>query len=357
VAGGPGARGPVTNERNGPLIERPVPRTVRNVSDDLNDHSTTSPSGQQWITAAELVKVKFPEMQWAVPGLLPEGTVLLGGAPKLGKSAWALNLCVAVATGGKAFGAFDVDQGDALYLALEDGGPRRVQERIVRHLNGDPAPERLHLATEMRRLDEDGAYDLDVMLSAFPDTRLVVIDTLQRVRPIQTSNRSRSQYADDYEVVTPLTELAAEHNVTLVVVTHTREMKADQFFDSLAGSRGLSAAVDTILVADRGHGSADVVMRATGRDLPETEHAFNIDFDTFTWNYVGDAATARLTPNRRAVIDTLDENGPSTPTQIADTAGLKLANVKHLVRRMANDGVIRDYGDGTYGPVKGATNG
>ena len=60
---------------------------------------------------------------------------------------------------------------------------------------------------------------------------------------------------------------------------------------------------------------------------------------------------------RVAVIDALDENGPSTPTQIADATGLKVDNVKHLVKRMASDGLIRNHGDGTYGPVKGATNG
>ena len=99
-------------------------------------------------------------------------------------------------------------------------------------------------------------------------------------------------------------------------------------------------------------------MHTTGRDLPETDHAFNIDFETFTWNHIGDAATAQLTPERRAVIDTLNEStvGPLTPTQIANTADLKVDNVKHLVKRMVNDGLIKNHGDGTYGPIgKGST--
>jgi predicted transcriptional regulator len=341
----------VTGERNG-APEYPAPRTVENVNDDLTSHSTMSASGQQWITAAELQKVRFPELQWAVPGLLPEGVALVAGAPKVGKSAWAMNLCVAVATGGKAFGAFDVDQGDALYLSLEDGGKRRVQERLARHLHDEPWPKRFHLATEMPRLDEDGAYDLAAKLETLPDTRLIVVDTLQRIRPQPTSNRNRSQYETDYDALETLTGLAAEHNVTIAVIHHTREMKADDWLDSVSGSRGLSAAVDTVLVAERGRGSADVVMRATGRDLPEAEYAFTIDFDSFTWAFIGDATRAQLTPERRAVIDTLDENGPSTPTEIANDAGLKLANVKHLVRRMANDGVIRNHGGGRYDAIR-----
>jgi hypothetical protein len=349
VVGRPGERGPVTRERNGPP-KRPVPRTVENVNHDLNTHSTTSASGQTWITAADLAKVEFPELQWAVPGFLPEGVALLGGAPKIGKSAWAMNLCVAVATGGRAFGAFDVKKGDALYLSLEDGGLHRVQERIIRHLDGGLPPERLHLSTEMNRLDEGGDYDLEVKLDTLPGTRLVVIDTLQRVRPAATSNRHRGQYAEDYEALSHLTALAANYAATFVVITHTREMKADDWLDSISGSRGLSAAVDTVLVASRGRGSADLVVSATGRDLPETEHAFAIDFDTFSFRYGGDAATAQLSEERRAVIHAL-ASGPLTPTHIANATELKVANVKHLVGRMSNDGLIKKNGDGTYNAI------
>ena len=344
----------MTEKRNGPP-KRPVPRTVENVNDDLSSHFTTSTVGGLWITADRLMDIEFPEMQWAVPGLLPEGTALVAGAPKIGKSTWALNLCVAVATGGKAFGTFDVEQGDVLYATLEDGGHRRVRERLDRHLHGEPAPARLHLTTEMKRLDEGGIDDLDAMLYTLPDARLVVVDTFQRVRPARSS-RNRAQYAEDYEAASPLTELAAQYNVTVAVIHHTREMAALDWLDSPSGSRGITAVVDTILVAERGRGSADVVMHTTGRDLPETDHAFNIDFETFTWNHIGDAATAQLTPDRRAVIDTLKANGPSTPTQIANATGLNYDSVKHLVKRMVNDGLIKNRGDGTYGPIgKGST--
>ena len=183
----------MTGERNG-APEYPAPLTVESVKDGLKAHGTTSATGGFWITAAELAKVEFPPLQWAVPGLLPEGTVLLSGPPKIGKSAFAVNLCVAVATGGRAFGAFDVEQGDALYLPLEDNGFRRARTRIAKHMNGEPESERLHLNVDMHRLDEDGVYDLEVMLDALPDTRVVVIDTLQPIRPTATSKRFSLHY-------------------------------------------------------------------------------------------------------------------------------------------------------------------
>src|SRR5262245_12597609 len=96
-------------------------------------------------------------MRWAVEGILAEGLNLLAGAPKLGKSWFALNIALAVASGGTALGAIEVDAGEVLYLALEDT-PRRLQSRLVRFLADAPAPERLDFATECAPLPD--AIDL-----------------------------------------------------------------------------------------------------------------------------------------------------------------------------------------------------
>jgi hypothetical protein len=346
----------VTKKRNGPLDERPAPRTVENVRDDLDSYITTSKSGLKRITAADLAKVEFPPLQWAVPELLPQGTAVIAGAPKIGKSAFALNLCVAVATGAKAFGKFNVQQGDALYFPLEDGGYRRVQERLFMQLNGEPAPQRLHLFTDLSRLDDGGAFELESELTDLPETRLVIIDTLQRVRP--GSNRNRQLYENDYESVAMLTDMAARRNLTIALIHHTREMKADDWLDSVSGSRGLSAAVDTIIVANRGRGSVDAVLRTTGKDFAESEHAFSVDFETMTWTSLGDATIAQLPVDRRDVIAAVAVSGPMTPTQIANATGLKANNLYGLVGRMVDDGLLKNHGDGTYGPayLKGLSN-
>src|SRR6476619_1531684 len=81
----------------------------------------------------------IPELAWAVPGLIPEGLTLFVGAPKRGKSWLILDVALAVASGGRALGAIDVERGRTLYLALEDS-ERRLQGRI-RHLNGGGAPD------------------------------------------------------------------------------------------------------------------------------------------------------------------------------------------------------------------------
>src|SRR5262245_10412283 len=81
------------------------------------------------ITARELKAKKLPPLTYVVDEILPAGCTLFTGKSKDGKSLAAYDLAVAVASGGKAFGCYNVTQGSVWYLALEDG-ERRAQERL-----------------------------------------------------------------------------------------------------------------------------------------------------------------------------------------------------------------------------------
>ena len=110
------------------------------------------------LTAAELLGLELPPIRWSVHGMVPEGVTLLAGKPKLGKSWMALGIAIAISTGGVALGTRPVEEGDVLYMALEDNH-RRLGKRLAKLLTGD-APERLHIATEWPRMDEGGAEAL-----------------------------------------------------------------------------------------------------------------------------------------------------------------------------------------------------
>ncbi len=84
-------------------------------------------------SAADLLRKELPPVRYVVPGYIAEGLTVLAGRPKLGKSWLALDLAVAVATGGAALGSIRVEQGDVLYLALEDN-ERRLQKRLMQLL-------------------------------------------------------------------------------------------------------------------------------------------------------------------------------------------------------------------------------
>src|SRR5215208_6180202 len=134
------------------------------------------------MSAAELMDKELPPVRWAVSGVLPEGVTILAGKPKMGKSWLALGLCVSVAAGGYALGKIPAECGGALYLGLEDQ-ERRLQRRLKKVLAGENAPDGLEVAWSWPRLDQGGVDALRKYLEERPDTRLLVVDTLKKIRP------------------------------------------------------------------------------------------------------------------------------------------------------------------------------
>jgi hypothetical protein len=296
------------------------------------------------VSAADLVEKTFPEPRWAVPSILPEGASLLVGAPKKGKSWLLLSLGIAIASGGFALGKIPVECGDVLLLCLEDS-ERRLQERLVRILDGEPAPERLHVVTEWPRLDEGGAEALDAWLMDHPETRLVGIDVLARLRP--PSREKNDLYQRDYETGAAFKRVADKHGVPLVVVHHSRKAAADDPLDLISGTTGLAAAVDTALILMRAKGEADANLYVRGRDVLEADHALSFDPVTCQWSLLGDAQAYQLTPGRAEVLRLVREHGPSGPKEIAEALGVNRGAMRALLMRMKNAGEILT-SDGLY---------
>src|SRR5262245_41053313 len=100
------------------------------------------------ITAKDLQTKTFPPVRIILPDLIPEGITLLAGKPKIGKSLFALDVCLAVADEVRfVLGDKQPVHGDALYLALEDN-ERRLKKRIDKVLQNAKAPKRLQFHTE-----------------------------------------------------------------------------------------------------------------------------------------------------------------------------------------------------------------
>jgi hypothetical protein len=303
-------------------------------------------------TAADLMASELPEARWAVPGIVPEGVTLLAGKPKLGKSWALLGICVAIATGGVALGKVRVEQGEALYLALEDNR-RRLQKRLQKLLASAEAPGGLHMATGWARAGEGGIEALQVWLETHPDARLVVIDTLARFKP-QASGR-RSAYDEDREAVDPLLPVAAEHGVAIVLVHHLREMESDDPLDMIHGSAGLTGGVDGALVLKRQRGRADAYLHIDGRDIEQpAELAMKFDAEAATWAIVGDAEEYRMSEGRREISRVLENaDEPVSPKELADTLrerGHKVKDgaVREMLSQMVKDGQAKNLGRGAY---------
>jgi hypothetical protein len=297
-------------------------------------------------TAIDIMLYKFPEPRFAVPGLIAEGLNILAGAPKLGKSWFALNIAAAVAYGGLALDAVSVEQGEVLYLALEDT-PRRLQSRLRMVLCGEHAPAGLYFETAWPVLLDGGSELLEEWLTAHPRCRLVVIDVFAKVRGV--SNPNVDQYEADYAAMTTLKTIADKHTVAIIVVHHTRKAQGADWLDEVSGTQGLSGAADAVLVLSRSRGSADATLKITGRDVEEAEHAMRFDATAGVWALLdGPADEYTLGATRRALAQHLREHGQSTPKLVAAALDLEHELVKKTLRRMASDEQIGTDGQGAY---------
>jgi hypothetical protein len=295
-------------------------------------------------TAEDLLAAELPEPRYAVAGLLPEGLGFMCGAPKLGKSWLGLALGIAVAAGGHALGTIEVEQGETLYLALEDNA-RRLQSRLRLLLKGAGAPAGLYLETEWPRLDDGGAEKLIRWLDQHPLARLVVVDVYPRIRP---HSRDRNLFQADYEGASLLQALAVSYGVAVVCIYHTRKAESSDFVETVQGTFGTAAAADTIMVLKRARGDADATLHVTGRDVAEQELALRFAPDAGTWELLGDAAEYGLGKTRKAILEIVTTHGALTPKGVSDLLGdVSHDLAKKTMQRMFSDGQLTAVG-GTY---------
>ncbi len=308
-----------------------------------------SPARRSSFTAAELMGMTFPEPRWAIPDVVPEGLTVFAGAPKVGKSWFSYGAGLAVAQGGHAFGRIPVEQGDVLYLALEDP-PRRLQQRLGIMLGKEPPPDGLTLATECDPFPA-GIERIDKWLRTTPNPRLVIVDVFAKVRP-QLQDRG-SQYLADYGAVSPLKALADEHSVAILLLHHTRKMGSEDFLDTVSGTNGIAGAADTIMVLKRARNAADGILAITGRDVNEAEHALAFDASRGMWSMLeGPASDYELATTRRSILAAVRDAEGIGPTAIAKATGIALDTVKQTVRRMvdAEPPQLDTDGEGHYFP-------
>jgi hypothetical protein len=304
------------------------------------------------LTGSALLKMVLPPIKWVIPDVLPEGLGVCGGKPKMGKSWLWLGASIAVATGGFVLGTYKVEQGDALYLALEDN-PRRLQDRIrkmlaVEGLAVPPVPlDRLSLATEWKRIDQGGLVDIEFWLQDHSEARLVVVDTFARIKPRRRGNGNA--YDDDYADMVGLHQLAHKYGVAIVVVTHLRKLGADDPLETINATMGLTGAVDTALVLMRERGRHDAAFYYRGRDVEERELALKWDGDIATWTVMGDAEDYRRSQARQDILKALRSAGRALlPKEVAEMLGKPQGAVRKLMWEMGNAKELTAEGNGRY---------
>lgn len=242
-----------------------------------------------------LMSTVLPPIRFVISHLLPQGLHVLAGAPKVGKSWLSLWLCLQVAKGELAW-EFPTAQGDVLYLCLEDSYSR-IQNRLLDI--ADDAPPNLFFATMSEKLHSGLEQQIERFLTAHPDTVLIVIDTLQRIR---SGGSDANPYASDYRDLGILKELADKHRIAILLIHHLRKMSDDDPMNMISGTTGISGATDTNFVLRKDKRSSNsATLYCTGRDIEYRELSLEFDSTNHTWKLTEDSVEQPVRPHDELV--------------------------------------------------------
>jgi hypothetical protein len=316
-----------------------------------------SPPVPDWrakiVMASDLQAMTFTPVRHIVPGYISEGATIIAGKPKVGKSWMTLDLGLAATADRFTLGTLKPTRGDVLYLALEDNS-RRLKGRMAKLWPSSDArwPTRLALATDWKRADEGGLEDIEDWCSSVTDPVMVVVDTLEKFRPLQ--NGRTNAYSADYAAVTGLQKIAGKHRIAVVVNHHLRKMEADDPFDTVSGTLGLTGAADSIIVLKRHAGA--VTLHARGRDIEEVETALQFERATCRWTILGAASEVYVSNERAAVLSALTgagADGLAVSELIAATGSKSRGAMDTLLFKMKEEGEVVRVKRGVYALPQG----
>ena len=216
--------------------------------------------------AAQIFYSTYPKPPSPVEGILPAGLTVLSGDSKIGKSWLVLWLALQISQGLPVWG-IPTEKQDVVYLALEDND-QRLQKRMHRLV--DVPPPNLYISYSGGCIGEELEEQLKGILWQYPDTGLIIIDTLQKVREDQPGANA---YAKDYKDLSALKAIADEKNISILLVHHTRKLrsKADIYDDS-SGSKAIMAVPDTKMILRKDERmSQNATLSITGRDVEDKQ--------------------------------------------------------------------------------------
>lgn len=292
------------------------------------------------VTGLEILKKEFPPPVFLFEGLLHNGVTLLCGRPKVGKSWLALQLAIDAACGRPAMAKFqNFGHAGVLYAALEEP-ESRTNARLKKFIGPELEvyADNIRFLYQLEPLSRGGIAQLDQALTLVP-TRLLIVDTFMAAQ--RTERKANADiFAQDYNAVKELQNLAYKHEIALVMVHHTRKQSSDNPLDEVAGTTGITAGADSIWVLRKT--AQGIILSIQGRDMAdrEIELGFSEDPDFFGWSVRAQGAEVGLSDARREILDVL-KGPPLSPKEIAQCfPNRSEKTVRNLLDRMVKAGSI-----------------
>ena len=167
----------------------------------------------------------------------------------MGKSWFALAICIAVANGDDFMG-YKTRKASTLYLDLETS-EQLQQKRLRKMLKDQSPPKNFYLETETDSMENGFVEQIEDYLKQDPDIGVVVIDVFQIIRT-KAASVKETEYEHAYRDIKPLNDLAQKHHISIILVCHDRKaVDPDDPFSNILGSTGLQGAATQMIVMFR----------------------------------------------------------------------------------------------------------
>jgi hypothetical protein len=278
-------------------------------------------------------------VEYIVENLLVSGTVsCVVAKPKVGKSTFARNLCLAVSRGDRFLG-FETKQGECIYLALEER-----EEDLKNDFRAMGADGREPIYIHAAAAPAEGIAGLcDLVRERRPI--LVVIDPLFRLARI----RDEKAYAETYAALGPLIDVAREAGTHVMLTHHAGKSAKADAIDAPLGSTAIGGAVCTLVHLKRSETMRTIqTVQRIGLDIPETVLQFDVESRSL---FLGEEKTAA---DLQAIGETILEflrgtDEPKTENEIDGAVEGKTGQKRKALRGLVTQGRISREGVGRKG--------
>lgn len=288
---------------------------------------------------ADLLAQPDAPVEYLWEGRFVTGTVsAVVAKPKVGKSTFARNLCLAVARGEEFLG-FATKQGACIYLALEERAEDIRKDFAAMGADGTE-PILIHAAA----VPAAGIAAVCELVKA-KKPALVVIDPLFRL----TRVRDEKAYAETYAALGPLIDVARETGTHVHAPHHSgKSQKADPI-DSPLGSTAIGGAVATLVVLKRKDALRTIqTVQRIGQEMSET--VLNFDEGTRRLSLGLTRFEADRQECEARILEWLEHaSGPQTQEAIRGNVEGQARAVRAALTALVKAGKVRQSGEGVKG--------
>lgn len=277
-------------------------------------------------------------IDWLVPDLFtPNELFILGTPPRTGKSLFCLTLAKAIATGG-TFLDRPVTQGSVVYINCEDS------ETKVKYRQTAQGWEQWGYDLPVYWLDEfklSQIDDLREIIEEIGDVRLLVLDTLSRVRDDNVKESS----SEMGRILEPLQQMARQMGICILVTHHVSKAVNEEGQDPFNLLRGNSSIRSTcrgamVMIAE------DSCYRLISENgwTDRMDLKVRINSDTLEWKLLGNWQPRIDGDMKAQILDHLNLVGQATIQDIASALNFNAGSVTTVLHRLQREDMVEKIG-------------